>query len=49
MKLRENQLRAVTTTTDNNFKSEIHFHATGTGKSWISLEIILNYNNNIQK
>ncbi len=45
MRLRENQLRAVNTTTNNNFKSGVHFHATGTGKSWISLEIILNYNN----
>ena len=44
MRLRENQLRAVNTTTNNNFKSGVHFHATGTGKSWISLEIILNYN-----
>ena len=47
MRLRENQLRAVNTTTNNNFKSGVHFHATGTGKSWISLEIILNYNNRI--
>ena len=45
MKLRANQLRAVEATTNNNFKSGVHFHATGTGKSWISLEIMVNYNN----
>ena len=44
MSLRPNQLNAVKISSENNFKSGVHFHATGTGKSWISLEIILNYN-----
>ena len=42
MSLRPNQLNAVKISSENNFKSGVHFHATGTGKSWISLEIILN-------
>ena len=46
MSLRSNQINAVKISNDNNFKSGVHFHATGTGKSWISLEIILNFNKN---
>ena len=41
--LRENQSKAISKSIDNNFSSGVHFHATGTGKSWISLEIILKY------
>ena len=44
MSLRSNQINAVKISNDNDFKSGVHFHATGTGKSWISLEIILNFN-----
>ena len=44
MKLRKNQLKAIDISIKNNFKSGVHFHATGTGKSVIGLEIILNYN-----
>ena len=41
--LRLNQLNAVKVSQNNNFESGVHFHATGTGKSWISLEICLKY------
>ena len=44
LSLRENQKKAINYTLKNNFKSGIHFHATGTGKSWIALELILRYN-----
>ena len=44
MKLRENQKLALNKTLNNNFLSGVHFHATGTGKSWIALEIILEFN-----
>ena len=42
--LRNNQRKAIKSSIDNNFSSGIHFHATGTGKSWIALELILEYN-----
>lgn len=42
--LRNNQLNAINITINNDFESGIHFHATGTGKSWIALKIILEYN-----
>ena len=44
MSLRVNQRKAVTISEKNNFSSGVHFHATGTGKSWIALEIILKFN-----
>ena len=44
--LRNNQLRALNQSLNDNFSSGVHFHATGTGKSWISLELILRYNQN---
>ena len=44
MSLRPNQKLAIEKTIKNNFESGVYFHATGTGKSWISLEIILKYN-----
>jgi len=34
---------------NNDFKSGIHFHATGTGKSWIALELILAFNKKYKK
>jgi hypothetical protein len=43
--LRPNQIQAINISNDNDFKSGIHFHATGTGKSWIAMNIIHNYNN----
>ena len=42
--LRLNQRKAVEISYKNNFASGVHFHATGTGKSWIALELILGYN-----
>ena len=42
--LRNNQRKAIKSSIDNNFSSGVHFHATGTGKSWIALELILEYN-----
>ena len=41
--LRLNQKKAINISINNNFQSGIHFHATGTGKSWIALHIILEY------
>ena len=35
MELYSNQLKAVKKTLDNDFKSGVYFHATGTGKSII--------------
>ena len=48
MELRKNQLKALEITIKMilNLSS---FSCYGTGKSWISLEIILKYNENIQK
>ena len=43
--LRGNQRNAIDVSLSNNFKSGVHFHATGTGKSWIALELLLKYNN----
>ncbi len=43
IKLRKNQLNAINASIENDFKSGIHFHATGTGKSWIALEIMLQF------
>ena len=43
--LRKNQRNAIDVSLNNNFKSGVHFHATGTGKSWIALELALAYNN----
>jgi len=42
--LRPNQLKAITTTIDNNFKTGVHYHVTGSGKSWIAMNIILSFN-----
>ena len=43
--LRKNQKIAIERSIANNFKSGVHFHATGTGKSWIALELVKQYNN----
>ena len=42
--LRKNQNIAIHKSIENNFKSGVHFHATGTGKSVIALELILKHN-----
>ena len=44
MALRLNQFNAVNESISNNFLSGVHCHATGTGKSWIALELILEFN-----
>ena len=49
MTLRINQYKAITSSCENNFESGVHFHATGTGKSWIALELILKYNERFPK
>jgi len=38
-----NQRKAVEASIRTNFASGIHFHATGTGKSWIALQILLEF------
>lgn len=38
-----NQLEAVSISRNNDYKSGIHSHATGTGKSHIALELIIGY------
>ena len=43
--LKKNQIDAVNVSINNDFESGIHFHATGTGKSWIAMNIINEYNN----
>ncbi len=43
MELYSNQLKAVKKTLDNDFKSGVYFHATGTGKSIISLNILIKF------
>lgn len=47
--LRPNQIKAVQSSNDNDFYSGVHFHATGTGKSWIAMNIIHNYNKKYPK
>ncbi len=42
--LRKHQKAAIDLSIHNNFSSGIHSHATGTGKSIIGLELVLNYN-----
>ena len=44
MTLRCNQNNAIQISVENNFQSGVHNHATGTGKSWIALELLLEYN-----
>jgi len=43
--LRTNQVNAITKSIENGFESGVHFHCTGSGKSWIALQLILEYNN----
>ena len=42
--LRENQKKAINTSYENDFESGVHFHATGTGKSLIAMNIVNQYN-----
>ena len=41
--LRQNQIKAINETLLNDFESGIHYHATGSGKSWIAMHIILKF------
>lgn len=41
--LNPNQLEAINISVKNDFQSGIHFHATGTGKSWIAFHILMEY------
>jgi superfamily II DNA or RNA helicase len=43
MALHKNQQLAIDTTLKENFASGVHFHATGTGKSWIALSLLLKF------
>ena len=49
MSLHKNQKHAVQVSLKNDFESGVHFHATGTGKSWIALELILAFNQKYKK
>ena len=40
LRLRNNQKEAVKVPISNDFSSGIHFHATGTGKSWTAMLIL---------
>lgn len=42
-RLRENQTRAIQASIENDFESGVHYQATGTGKSWIAMHIILEF------
>ena len=42
--LRPNQFKAINESINNDFESGIHYHATGSGKSWIAMNIILKFN-----
>lgn len=47
--LRPNQINAIKISCDNDFKSGIHYHATGTGKSWIAMSIVKEYHSKYPK
>ncbi len=41
--LRQHQIDAIEISKNNDFSSGIHYHATGTGKSWIALQLLLEF------
>ena len=43
--LHNNQIEAIQLSLANDFATGIHFHATGTGKSWIAMMLLLEFNN----
>lgn len=47
--LRKNQIKAIESSIDNDFESGIHFHATGSGKSWIAMTLISLFNEKYPK
>lgn len=49
MNLRENQRTAIQISIDNDFQSGIHYHATGTGKSWIAMKVVEAYHKRYPK
>jgi superfamily II DNA or RNA helicase len=42
--LRKNQIKAIDSSVSNDFESGVHFHATGSGKSWIAMTLIHLFN-----
>ena len=42
--LRKNQIDAINISKQNDFETGIHYHATGTGKSWIAMNILKEFN-----
>ena len=48
-KLRKNQENAINISINNDFKSGIHYHATGSGKSWIAMNILNEFHNKYPK
>ena len=49
MELRNNQKEAIKTSISNDFSSGIHFHATGTGKSWTAMLILKEFHQQYPK
>ena len=47
--LYNNQKNAIKISINNDFESGIHYHATGTGKSWIAMLILLEFNKKYPK
>ena len=41
--LRPNQIKAIQESISNDFDSGIHYHATGSGKSWIAMNLIIEF------
>ena len=41
--LRPHQQKAIDYSVENDFESGVYFHATGTGKSWIALQLVMEY------
>lgn len=44
LQLRANQIEALDISKNNDYISGIHYHATGTGKSWIAMHLISDFN-----
>ena len=47
--LYSHQQNAIKKTIENNYESGVHFHATGTGKSYIALNILFEYHKKYPK
>ena len=46
--LRVNQKIAIEKSIENDFTSGIHYHATGSGKSWIAMKIVEEFNASVR-